>query len=101
MTAIQPIRHSQVWVWGLACLLAMFLVLVTPALTGDLFHNPLQMAHPDWTDNADVDGAQAHETRKKFLADYADGPVLVLGTHFAAPTAGRIVRDGDAYRFDV
>ena len=27
MTAIQPIRHSQVWIWMLACLLAMFLVL--------------------------------------------------------------------------
>ena len=29
----------------------------------------------------------------------ADRPVLVIGTHFATPTAGRIVRDGAAYRF--
>jgi len=27
--------------------------------------------------------------------------VLVIGTHFAAPTAGRIVRDGAAYRLKV
>ncbi len=70
-------------------------------ITGDLFHHPLQMAHPDWTDTADVDGALAQETRLRFLETYADGPVLVLGTHFAAPTAGRIVRDGQYFRFDV
>jgi len=70
-------------------------------ITGDLFHHPLQMAHPDWTDTADVDGAMAHQSRRRFLESYADGPVLVLGTHFASPTAGRIVRDGDAYRFEI
>ena len=73
----------------------------TAVITGDLFHHPLQMAHPDWTDTADVDGALAHQTRLQFLARYADGPVLILGTHFASPTAGRIVSDGDAYRFAV
>lgn len=26
MTAVQPIRHSEVWVWMMVCLLAMFLV---------------------------------------------------------------------------
>jgi len=26
--------------------------------------------------------------------------VLVIGTHFTTPTAGRIVRDGGAYRFE-
>ena len=25
-------------------------------------------------------------------------PTLIIGTHFAGATAGRIVRDGDAYR---
>jgi hypothetical protein len=25
----------------------------------------------------------------------------VIGTHFAGPTAGRIIRDGDAFRLDV
>jgi len=70
-------------------------------ITGDLFHSPLQMAHPDWTDTADVDGAMAFETRKDFLESYADSPVLILGTHFASPTAGHIVRDGDRYRFAI
>ncbi len=70
-------------------------------ITGDLFNSPLQMAHPDWEDTADVDGGLAFETRQNFLESYADGPVLILGTHFASPTAGHIVRDGDAFRFAV
>jgi len=28
-----------------------------------------------------------------------DGPIAVLGTHFNHPTAGRILRHGDAWRF--
>ena len=70
-------------------------------ITGDLFHHPLQLAHPDWKDVADVDGELAHETRKDFLNRYSDRPVLILGTHFAAPTGGHIVRDGAAFRFEV
>ncbi len=70
-------------------------------ITGDLFHHPLQMAHPEWRDTADVDADLARETRLRFLERHADAPVLVLGTHFASPTAGRIVRDGAAWRFEV
>jgi hypothetical protein len=35
------------------------------------------------------------------LADLAGQPTLVIGTHFAVPTAGHAVRDGDAWRLDV
>jgi hypothetical protein len=35
------------------------------------------------------------------LKEWSEKPVLVIGTHFAAPTAGRIARDGDAFRFAV
>ena len=38
-------------------------------------------------------------TVKRMLERYADGPVAVLGTHFNHPTAGRILRHGDAWRF--
>ncbi len=31
----------------------------------------------------------------------AGSKVLVIGTHFAAPTAGHVVRDGEAYRLAV
>ena len=60
----------------------------------------VQIAHPEWGSRADYDPAQAEATRLAFLRRYADRPVLVLGTHFAGPTGGRLVRDGGAYRLD-
>ncbi len=70
-------------------------------ITGDLLHHPCQFARPDWGSSADVDGEQADQTRKAFMARYADTPTLIIGTHFSGPTAGRLVRDGDAYRLEV
>ncbi len=69
-------------------------------ITGDLMHHPVQCAHPEWGSSADYDREAALGTRREFLARYADRAVLVLGTHFATPTAGKIVRDGNAFRFD-
>jgi hypothetical protein len=51
-----------------------------------------------WASRFDVDPEAARRTRRAFLERYADRPVLVLGTHFAAPTGGRLVRDGEAFR---
>lgn len=70
-------------------------------ITGDLMHHPVQCAEPDWPCLFDVDADAARATRRAFLAAEADRPVLVFGTHFAAPTAGRVVRDGAAWRFVV
>ena len=70
-------------------------------ITGDMIHHPCQIARPDWSTSADVDQDCARATRQRFLADYADRPVLVIGTHFAGPTAGRLVRDGESYRLAV
>lgn len=67
-------------------------------ITGDFTHHPCQLAHPDWTTHADTDPAAGAATRRRVYADMADRPVLMLGTHFTTPTAGRVVRDGDAYR---
>lgn len=69
-------------------------------ITGDLMHHPCQIARPDWSTPFDHDVAQSRASRKAFLERYADRPVLVLGTHFADPVGGRIVRDGETYRFD-
>jgi len=68
-------------------------------ITGDVLHNPVQMARPEWGAFVDNDVAAAEATRRRVLDEVADAPVLVIGTHFPAPTAGRVVRDGDAYRF--
>jgi len=73
----------------------------TAIITGDLMHHPCQIAHPDWAPDFDSDKTAAIATRKQFLGDMADQPILVIGTHFAAPTAGHVRRDGAAFRFDV
>jgi glyoxylase-like metal-dependent hydrolase (beta-lactamase superfamily II) len=70
-------------------------------ITGDFMHHPCQIARPDWASTADSDPVTARHTRERMLASLAHTPTLVIGTHFAAPTAGRIVRDGAAYRLDV
>ena len=67
-------------------------------ITGDMLHHPCQIVHPDWSTTADTDQSMAAATRTEFLRQYSDQPVLVIGTHFAAPTAGHIVKDGLAYR---
>jgi len=67
-------------------------------ITGDMIHHPCQIAHTDWSSTADVDPQLAATTREQFLQRYSDRPVLVLGTHFAAPTAGHLVRDGVSFR---
>jgi len=66
-------------------------------ITGDIMHHPCQIAHPDWAPGFDSDKAAAIATRKRVLSEVADQPILVIGTHFAAPTAGRIRRDGAAF----
>ena len=43
----------------------------------------------------------ALERRRAFLERHANRAVLVLGTHFATPTGGRILRDGKHWRFEV
>lgn len=73
---------------------------VDAVVTGDLIHHPCQLARPHWSSPFDFNRAQALDTRNAFIRRYADRPVLVIGTHFATPTAGHIVRDGDAWRLE-
>ncbi len=70
-------------------------------ITGDFVHHPCQMARPDWAAMVDYDQKASTETRRRVFSELAGKPVLVIGTHFAAPTAGHVVRDGDAFRLVV
>ena len=69
-------------------------------ITGDFLHHPCQIAHPEWASTADSDAEMGVKTRERMFAELAGMPVLVIGTHFAGATAGRIVRDGETYRLD-
>jgi glyoxylase-like metal-dependent hydrolase (beta-lactamase superfamily II) len=68
-------------------------------ITGDMAHHPCQIAHPGWSlgdDNAET----AANTRARLFADWADKPILVIGTHFPAPTAGHVLREGEAFNLE-
>lgn len=69
-------------------------------ITGDTIHHPCQVGEPTWSTSFDSDRAAATSTREELLEQFADSEVLIIGTHFAPPTAGRIRRDGERYRFE-
>jgi glyoxylase-like metal-dependent hydrolase (beta-lactamase superfamily II) len=67
-------------------------------ITGDLMHHPIQLAVPATHGRFDMDAARGAQTRLDFIARFADRPALVIGSHFSDPTAGHIVRNGDAWK---
>lgn len=67
-------------------------------ITGDMIHSPIQVAEPQWKTGVCSDPDLAVKTRTEFIRKYADGPTLILGTHFGAPTACHIVSEGDSHR---
>ena len=70
-------------------------------ITGDFVHHPCQMAHPEWAAMVDFDQDASTATRLRMFGALAETQVLVIGTHFAGPTAGHVVRDGDVFRLKV
>lgn len=70
-------------------------------ITGDAIHHPCQMTRPDWCSPADFDQRAALNTRESLLRHWADAAPLVIGTHFATPTAGYVKRrDAGGYWLD-
>lgn len=67
---------------------------------GDAAHTShLQLAHPEWAFAYDFDSHQAVQTRKALLERAVVGDLTLIGYHFDFPGIGKIVRDGEAYRF--
>ena len=71
----------------------------TALLIGDFMHHPLQFAEPHLAEIADADAEVARETRRRMLREVARTGALVLGAHFPTRPAGRVVVDGEAWRF--
>jgi glyoxylase-like metal-dependent hydrolase (beta-lactamase superfamily II) len=59
-------------------------------ITGDAVHHPIQLAHPEWSPPSDWDPVLSAETRRRLFGDAAATDALLIGTHFAGPTAGRV-----------
>jgi len=66
-------------------------------ITGDLMHHPVQCCEPDLCSRFDWRPDMARRTRRDFLAGNAARGALVLGTHFAPPTGGWLVADGEGW----
>ena len=70
-------------------------------ITGDCIHHPCQIERLDWSSSADYDRDASRETRISLLKKYADKDILIIGTHFATPTAGHLKSRGESYWLDV
>jgi glyoxylase-like metal-dependent hydrolase (beta-lactamase superfamily II) len=72
----------------------------TAIITGDIMHHPCQVSRPDWISEFDGDKSAAAARRNTMIREWADKRFLIIGTHFAAPTAGHIRKHAGEYRFE-
>jgi glyoxylase-like metal-dependent hydrolase (beta-lactamase superfamily II) len=70
-------------------------------ITGDLMHNPIQIAVPATEARFDMDKTAGARTRVEFVERFTDSDTLVIGSHFSDPSAGHIVKDGAAWKLKV
>ncbi len=67
---------------------------------GDIIHlTGLQFARPDITLVFDIDPVQTVETRKRMLDMASSDNLFLTGAHIDFPGFGRVVREGDSYRY--
>jgi glyoxylase-like metal-dependent hydrolase (beta-lactamase superfamily II) len=66
---------------------------------GDIAHQPVQIAQPDWSTKYCADPAQAAASRRRVLAQCADSNALLCPVHFGWPYCGRIARQGAGFAF--
>jgi glyoxylase-like metal-dependent hydrolase (beta-lactamase superfamily II) len=68
----------------------------TALITGDATHSPIQFTHPELAaGRVDHDSVESTATRRDLVARFTDTDAVVLGTHFAPPTAGVLHRRPD------
>lgn len=68
-------------------------------ITGDVFHHACQIAQPDWATIIDWSPEGSSETRRKVLKQLSENGATAICSHFKPPN-GRIVADGNGYRFE-
>jgi len=66
---------------------------------GDVAHQPIQVAFPDWSTKYCADPAQAAATRRRILGYCADNNALLAPVHFGWPYCGRVERRGEGFAF--
>ena len=66
---------------------------------GDVVHHPVQLVRPDLMMSFDADPAMARETRLRTIERAVDETLVCFPAHFRDPSAGRVLRDGNVYRY--
>lgn len=66
---------------------------------GDVLHHQFQLMQPEWSTLACSDRELSRRTRMRLVEEHAERGTRLLPAHFPAPTVGRIVRRGAAYRY--
>ena len=66
---------------------------------GDIAHQPIQIAYPDWSTKYCADPKQAAASRLKIFDYCSETGSLLLPVHFGWPYCGRITRKGESYSF--
>ncbi|MGY2051072.1 MBL fold metallo-hydrolase [Methylobacterium sp. JK268] len=66
---------------------------------GDILHHPVQLRRPDWSSAFCASPEDARRTRHRMLDRASAEELLFLSSHFPAAPAGRVIRDGGAFRW--
>ena len=66
---------------------------------GDIAHQVIQVAMPDWSSKFCADPKQSAASRRRIWEYCAETNCLMLPVHFGWPFCGRIARKGDGFAF--
>lgn len=69
-------------------------------ITGDALHSTVQCWNPDWHFKYDADAETAVTSRRQLLEDASETDCIVLGSHFALPSLGRVKAEKGAFRWE-
>lgn len=69
-------------------------------ITGDALHSSVQCWHPEWHFKFDADAEAAVVSRKQLLEGAVETGSVVLGSHFALPSLGRVKEENGAFRWE-
>jgi glyoxylase-like metal-dependent hydrolase (beta-lactamase superfamily II) len=67
-------------------------------ITGDVFHQVLQVLYPDWNFPKNSDAQEARVSRRRVFDEAAASGALVFPGHVGAPFAGHIEKTGGSYK---
>ena len=68
--------------------------------TGDVFHHPIELLHPEIDANTCEHFPTTVETRKRLIARCVESGALLIQAHFAPPHVGFVRRENGAVRFE-